>query len=47
MDGLVDPERVEDGSGLLPDLIGVDPELVEERLLVFEGGGASSSEGCG
>ena len=38
VNGLIDSERVENRSGLAPDLFRVDPELVEERLLVFEGG---------
>ena len=46
VDGRIDPERVEDGLGFAPDLIWVDPELVQQRLLVLEArssGGASHS----
>lgn len=33
---VVDSEGVEDGDGLLVDLLGVDAELLEERRLVVE-----------
>lgn len=40
MNGRIDSERVEDRLGLLPDLIGMDPELVQERLLILKAGRA-------
>ena len=42
MDRVVHAERVQDGSDLAPDLVRVDPELVEEGLLVVKVGGAAA-----
>lgn len=45
VDSVVDAERVQNGSDFAPDLVGVDPELVEEGLLVVEVGGAAGAHG--
>lgn len=45
MDGRVDAERVEDRLGLLPYLIRVNTELVEQRLLILEASGAGGATG--
>lgn len=45
MDRVVDAKGVQHGSDFAPDLVRVDPELVEKGLLVVEVGGTAAAHG--
>jgi len=45
VDRVVDAKGVQNGSDFAPDLLRVDPELIEKGLLVVEVGGTAAADG--